>query len=205
VKNPTAEEFDAAVISSYKGTFPKISLIRSIFGIEREFDRYYMRLKQLLRGNYTHQLRDANVIEYAVTRTFNQVWDEEENEYEELDEKETELVCFMSKQHKRDLDPDTMYNALAGDFEEAGGNGQRGKRKSNRIIRNESIASMLSAHSQDFFGSEDEEGYPLASTRPKFAERNYRQHPMQVEEEDSSEKEGSPPMKKAGSLYLLNA
>jgi hypothetical protein len=30
----------------------EISLIRAIFGVEREFDRYYVRLKDILKGRY---------------------------------------------------------------------------------------------------------------------------------------------------------
>lgn len=44
-----------------------------MFGIEREFDRYYQRLKLSLKGGETqeHLLNDANMIDYAVSRTYN--------------------------------------------------------------------------------------------------------------------------------------
>lgn len=41
-----------------------ISLIRAVFGIEREFDRYYLRLKSMLRGNHSNMM-DKNIIEYV--------------------------------------------------------------------------------------------------------------------------------------------
>ena len=54
-----------------------ISLIRAIFGIEREFDRYYLRLKNSLKGNMPY-LNDKNLIEYALKRTTIKefAWDE---------------------------------------------------------------------------------------------------------------------------------
>ena len=29
-----------------------MALIRAFFGVEREFDRYYLRLKEILKGNF---------------------------------------------------------------------------------------------------------------------------------------------------------
>ncbi len=48
--NPDRKDYEEAILSSYNSTLQKISLIRAIYGVEREFDRYYMRLKNSLRG-----------------------------------------------------------------------------------------------------------------------------------------------------------
>ena len=84
-------------------------MIRSIFGIEREFDRYYLRLKQMLRGNFPYRV-DKNIIEFAANRTFNReaVWDEEEHEFEKIENRHSELICFISSKHKSTLDFQNM-------------------------------------------------------------------------------------------------
>lgn len=48
--NPDKKDYEEAILSSYNCTLRRISLIRAIYGVEREFDRYYMRLKNSLRG-----------------------------------------------------------------------------------------------------------------------------------------------------------
>ena len=48
--NVTPETYWPAFQKSYVRTLRKISHIRSYFGIEREFDRYYNKLKNQLRG-----------------------------------------------------------------------------------------------------------------------------------------------------------
>lgn len=71
----------------------EVSLIRAVYGVEREFDRYYMRLKHQLRGNTNFLLSrgDHNLIEYAVNRTMNRkdAWDKEEYSHELEDFEDT--------------------------------------------------------------------------------------------------------------------
>jgi TAG lipase/steryl ester hydrolase/phospholipase A2/LPA acyltransferase len=43
--NPNHQDYIEAIQESYNCTLRKISLIRAIYGVEREFDRYYLRLK----------------------------------------------------------------------------------------------------------------------------------------------------------------
>ena len=53
----------------YVKTLKKIALIRSIFGIEREFDRYYNRLKAQVRGgDHKLDLYDSDAVEYLTRR-----------------------------------------------------------------------------------------------------------------------------------------
>lgn len=44
VTDPTFEDYKVACQETYIETLRKISLVRSLYGIEREFDRYYSRL-----------------------------------------------------------------------------------------------------------------------------------------------------------------
>lgn len=85
-------------------------MIRAVFGIEREFDRYYLRLKQMLRGNYPYNMEDKNLIEYAANRTFKRdlAWDDEEHEFEHLDSFHNELMCYISKNHRITIDYEKM-------------------------------------------------------------------------------------------------
>jgi|LauGreDrversion4_2_1035121.scaffolds.fasta_scaffold636492_1 hypothetical protein len=82
--NPDYATYAEAIHSNYNTTLQKISLIRAIYGVEREFDRYYMRLKHSLRGSASHLIakgeEDPKLIEFAVNRTLNRrdAWDEEE-------------------------------------------------------------------------------------------------------------------------------
>lgn len=52
---------------TYLLTIQRISHIRSWFGIEREFDRYYLRLKNKLRCNQ-HLRLDKDIIKYQVEK-----------------------------------------------------------------------------------------------------------------------------------------
>jgi hypothetical protein len=45
VSDPTPAEYIIAIQETYVETLRKIGLIRSLYGIEREFDRYYSRLQ----------------------------------------------------------------------------------------------------------------------------------------------------------------
>lgn len=86
--NPDSKDYEEAILSSYNCTLQKISLIRAIYGVEREFDRYYMRLQGSLRGTPANLIsfgeEDTNLIEYAVRRTISRrdAWDPEEHDYE---------------------------------------------------------------------------------------------------------------------------
>ena len=41
-------------VIAYLIIFIEVSLIRAVYGVEREFDRYYMRLRNSLRGTTSH-------------------------------------------------------------------------------------------------------------------------------------------------------
>jgi hypothetical protein len=74
--------------------------------VEREFDRYYMRLQGSLRGTPANLIscgdEDPNLIEYAVRRTISRrdAWDIEEHDFEQLENTNSELVCYISKNHQ---------------------------------------------------------------------------------------------------------
>jgi len=57
----------------------EIAHIRSYYGVEREFDRYYTRLKAQLRGahNFDQQLPDGDLIKYMAEKAENRnnLWD----------------------------------------------------------------------------------------------------------------------------------
>lgn len=59
---------DTALQHTYALTISRISHIRSFYGIEREFDRYYLRLKQKLhcQMNLRH---DKDLIKYQINKT----------------------------------------------------------------------------------------------------------------------------------------
>lgn len=44
-----------------------MALIRAFFGVEREFDRYYLRLKEILKGNYP-QLGRKQLMKKAMSK-----------------------------------------------------------------------------------------------------------------------------------------
>jgi hypothetical protein len=67
----------------------EISLIRAVYGVEREFDRYYLRLRNSLRGTASHlvggEQEDNNLFEYAIKQNA-ESWDNEVGcEFEELE------------------------------------------------------------------------------------------------------------------------
>lgn len=103
--NPDQKDYEEAIHSSYNSTLQKISLIRAVYGVEREFDRYYMRLKNSLRGSASQIVaqaeEDSKVIEYAVKRTMSRLdaWDEEDHDFEKLGTQHNELVAYISKTH----------------------------------------------------------------------------------------------------------
>ncbi|CDW73342.1 patatin-like phospholipase family [Stylonychia lemnae] len=171
--NPTLEECLESMQSSYN---------RAVFGVEREFDRYYMRLKTSLRGNIPY-LNDKNLIEYATRRTFNRkdAWDELDNELEQLDNQNNELICYISKNHKNTINYDKMREVIQERLDEKKEDEHEHVLRNNanlfgynlhqqqqhnqvqiqqrshalkRVPRVESIQSMLSAQSQEFFGSD---------------------------------------------------
>lgn len=138
----------------------ELSIIKAVFGIEREFDRYYLRLKQMLRGNYPFMTIDKNIIEYVTSRTFNreEAWDEEEHEFENLDNRHNELICFISQKHKSTIDIEKMKEALLPHDPEQPNNKNleedikkyyygTSKFKRLPLQKHESMVSILSAHS----------------------------------------------------------
>ena len=67
----------------------EISLIRAVYGVEREFDRYYLRLRNSLRGTTSHlvggEQEDTNLFEYAIKHNA-ESWEKEEGcEFEDLE------------------------------------------------------------------------------------------------------------------------
>jgi len=79
--NPNYQEYEEAIHSSYICTLQskrtaifkyslEISLIRAVYGVEREFDRYYMRLK--------HSALEVNA-------PMRRMWQEEDHELEALE------------------------------------------------------------------------------------------------------------------------
>lgn len=73
-----------------------------------------MRLKHALKGANHHLLNDPNLIDYAIKRTYNRehAWDEQDNEYEKLDSSHNELICYISKKHRNNIDIDKMEEVL---------------------------------------------------------------------------------------------
>jgi len=98
LKNLDQREYEEGLEISYLCTIKKISLIKAVFGIEREFDRYYLRLKQMLQGSPAKFHLDYHIIDYMVARTLNKevVWEEEDHSFEELEKQHNELICFIS-------------------------------------------------------------------------------------------------------------
>ena len=152
-----------------------------------------MRLKQQLKGNILY-LNDKQLIQHATSRTYKRenAWDSIEHEFEELDKNHTELICFISQNHKNTIEFSRMQEALGGaaavwDENEAAENEglvsdkkrektrekkyylySRGtesapnpdrdpNQEDDRLSRIESVASVLSVESQEFFGSEMDE------------------------------------------------
>eukprot|EP00347_Sterkiella_histriomuscorum_P000572 403375331 len=184
--NPSPEDYIDAIQTSYNSTLQKISIVRAIFGVEREFDRYYLRLKHSLKGANNHLLTDPNLIDYAIKRTYNRehAWEEQENvEYENLDNQHNELICYISKKHRNNIDIERMEEILT--YSQNSGtefNGQQMDLQQNDLLQNDeklqkyyyynsgqqqqkqkrrggiqkvdSMATIMSAHSQEFFGSE---------------------------------------------------
>mmetsp|Transcript_13789 Transcript_13789/g.9937 ORF Transcript_13789/g.9937 Transcript_13789/m.9937 type:complete len:116 (+) Transcript_13789:1275-1622(+) len=62
-KNLTPEDYREGLEISLRSSFRKISLIRAVFGIEHEFDRYYLRLKQLLKDHPSKVLIDYHIVD----------------------------------------------------------------------------------------------------------------------------------------------
>lgn len=85
--NPGPSDYYQAIQSSYVATLGKVSFIRAVFGIEREFDRYYMRLKQQLRvaSSAVADFDDPKVLEFATNPAANDVLLEGNEEYEALE------------------------------------------------------------------------------------------------------------------------
>ena len=63
LKDPPAEGFDAAMQETYSQVIQRISHIRAFYGVEREFDRYYMRLKSKMSCQVNLRM-DKDVIKY---------------------------------------------------------------------------------------------------------------------------------------------
>jgi len=97
--------------------FVEIAQIRSYYGIEREFDRYFARLKNQLRGGEALDELDKDNYVSAVKNTFDRtkVWDNPDPSidietvhlrqggdnsgltvYEHLNTAENSLVCYIS-------------------------------------------------------------------------------------------------------------
>ena len=65
--DPLPEGFDAAVQETYSQTIQRISHIRAYYGIEREFDRYYLRLKSKMSCQVNLRM-DKDVIKYQINK-----------------------------------------------------------------------------------------------------------------------------------------
>ena len=71
------EDYWPSYQAVYVQSLRKIAHIRSYFGIEREFDRYYHLLKRQLRdGTNFDEMREEDVLQLAASRTFDadKVW-----------------------------------------------------------------------------------------------------------------------------------
>ena len=92
----------------------EISLIRAVYGVEREFDRYYMRLRNSLRGSASNlvggEQEDTNIFEYAVKHNA-ESWDNEDHDFEDLESQHNSLVCYISK-HQEELDVSSMLKVI---------------------------------------------------------------------------------------------
>ena len=74
-----------------------------------------MRLKHLLKGNIP-LLKDPYLIEYAAKRTFNResAWDTLDHEFETIDRKEEDLVCYISQTKESSIDFSLMQETMQG-------------------------------------------------------------------------------------------
>ena len=68
VTNPSLERFDEVMQHTYGFTIQRISHIRSLYGIEREFDRYYLRLKQKM-GVQMNMRDDKDLVKFQINKT----------------------------------------------------------------------------------------------------------------------------------------
>lgn len=65
------ENFEEALQHTYTQTVQRIGHIKSLYGIEREFDRYYLRLK--LKLNCKTQLRlDKDIMKYQINKALHE-------------------------------------------------------------------------------------------------------------------------------------
>ena len=65
LSNVEEDEFDLFMNHTYTQTVQRISHIRSLYGTEREFDRYYMRLKNKVSCEMNVRL-DKELIKYQI-------------------------------------------------------------------------------------------------------------------------------------------
>ena len=63
ITDPTKEDMPRVMAQTYNLTIQRISHIRSLYGIEREFDRYYLRLKNKLSTNMNLR-QDKDVMKF---------------------------------------------------------------------------------------------------------------------------------------------
>ena len=68
VSDPTVDRFEEVLQHTYAFTIQRISHIRSLYGIEREFDRYYLRLKQKM-GVEMNMRADKDLVKYQINKT----------------------------------------------------------------------------------------------------------------------------------------
>ena len=65
IKNTPLKDFESTIQHTYSQTIQRISHIRSLYGIEREFDRYYLRLK-LKMGMQMNLRADKDLVKFQI-------------------------------------------------------------------------------------------------------------------------------------------
>ena len=82
--------------------------------MEREFDRYYMRIRNSLRGSSSNlvggEQEDTNLFEYAIRHNADS-WDSEDHHFEDLDRQNNSLICYITR-HQEDFDIGTMLKVI---------------------------------------------------------------------------------------------
>ena len=68
VEDVPLSDHDRVLQHTYALTVSRIAHIRSYYGIEREFDRYYLRLKQKLHCQMNLR-NDKDLIKYQINKT----------------------------------------------------------------------------------------------------------------------------------------
>ena len=128
IQDVEPSDFERVLQHTYTQTIQRISHIRSLFGIEREFDRYYMRLKNKLHCQI-HLRHDKDLIKFQINKAL----------------KEKQLGLMAQNQNARDMErinPIGLQNqSLKLDFDS-----DRNTHKASRLAVQNKMLELLSNH-----------------------------------------------------------